>query len=224
MPPPSPDPLAAVEAAYHQHYESAPVRAAVSFVGVEQILVLRYEWRECRDQPVAYSYLSLGMSRYPMADPAAPVVQSRAAPRAELLISTLGRVDDVWRRLAVLAAGPAVEAAVYRIGTRIDLGEPWCSGSRCAGALVVESTLRPVSVPGLAEIAVLQLLPASPTELAWARVHGSDALIQRWQRDRVELRDLLRIRSIFGNGTGGFRPWRSGIGDQRHANRGCWHR
>jgi hypothetical protein len=189
---PPTDPVPAVEAAYHQHFETVGARASISFVGVETIEVLRYEWHGPEGRPGGYSYLSLGMSRYPMTDPTAAVVQSDREPRAELLISTIGRPDELWRRLAVLAAGPAVESAVYRNGSRIDLGEPWCAGSRCTGAIVTEGPLQSVPVLGLPAIDILLLLPAHPVELAWSRVHGTDALAERWRRERTELRDLFR--------------------------------
>jgi len=196
--------LTLVEAAYRQHYETAPTRASVSFLGVEPIEVLRYEQpadyqragypgdEGHRDEPVATSYLSLGMSRYPMAEPSAVSVDPATAPRAELLLSVLGRPDDVWRRLAVLAAAPAVESAVYRIGLRVDLVEPWCAGSRCTGAVLVAGPLQPIAIPGSSAVAVFRLLPTTSVELAWARVHGSDALLERWRSAGTELRDLYR--------------------------------
>jgi hypothetical protein len=184
--------LTRVEAAYHQHYETSAARASVSFVGVEPIEILRYELEGSPGERPVNDYLSLGMSRYPMTAPSATLVDPHSAPRAELLLSVLGRPDDVWRRLAVLAAAPAVESAVYQVGARVDLGEPWCSGSRCTGAVLTTGPLLPVQVPGMVEVAVLRLLPALPVELAWARVHGSDALVNRWSQAHTELRDLHR--------------------------------
>jgi hypothetical protein len=195
--------LASVEAAYRQHFETAPVRASISFLGVEPIEVLRYEqpaYLEAghparsghRAEPIATNYLSLGMARYPMTEPSATSVDPTTAPRAELLLSVVGRPDDVWRRLAVLAAGPAVESAVYRTGMRVELGEPWCAGSRCTGALLVEGPLRPIAIPGASAVTVFRLLPATPVELAWARVHGSAALLDRWRNAGTVLADLYR--------------------------------
>jgi hypothetical protein len=184
--------LARVEAAYHQHYETSAVRASVSFVGVEPIEILRYEHRGSSGEQLVSDYLSLGMSRYPMAPSSATVVDPLTAPRAELMLSVLGRPDDVWRRLAVLAAAPAVESVVYQVGARIELGEPWSSASRCTGAVLTAGPLSPVRMPGTADVAMLRVLPALPVELAWARVHGSDALVERWRESRTELRDLRR--------------------------------
>lgn len=187
-----PDALASVAAAYLQHYETAAVRASVSFVGVEPIEILRFEQQAYPGEPVITDYLSLGMCRYPMAEASAVLVDEVAAPRGELLLSAYGRPDDVWRRLAVLAAAPAVESAVYRVGARIDLGEAWCGGSRCTGAVLVDGPLLPIPVPGMADVVVLKLVPAAAIELAWARVHGTPALLDRWRDEGTDLRDLHR--------------------------------
>ncbi len=187
---PAADLLALVENAYRQHYETAPVRATISFVGVEPIEILRYEHAD--DDPPATSYLSLGMCRYPMTEASAASVDPGTAPRGELLLSALGQPDEVWRRVAVLAAAPAVESAVYRTGMRIELGEPWHAGSRCTGAVVMDGPLSPIPASGVSAIRVFQLLPATAMELAWARIHGSDALVARWRARGTELRDLLR--------------------------------
>lgn len=181
--------LGIVEAAYRRHFELAPARASVSFVGVEPIEILRF------DEPGpagSAHYLSLGMSRHPMTDPAASAVDEAAGPRAELLLSVSARRDELWRQLAILAGAPAVEAAVYQPGNRVDLGQPLVGGSRCTGGILAAGPLPPIVLPGLAEVQVLRLLPATATELAWSRVHGSDQLVARWQAAGVELADLLR--------------------------------
>jgi len=180
------DILNVVEAAYRQHFEVVPARASVSFLGVEPIEVLRYPEGN-RDH-----YLSLGMSRYPMVEPSESVVAVGSAPRAELLISAQGRPDLLWRRLAVLAAAPAVEGAVYAVGNRVDLGEPLSPGSRCTGGVLAAGPLGPITVPGVAGVQILRVLPATQTELAWARVHGGEQLEQRWLRAGTDLTDLMR--------------------------------
>jgi hypothetical protein len=185
------DPLRALEEAYRQHFELEPVRASVSFLGVQPLEILRYPEVAAGERRVT-SYLTLGMARHPMGDPAAPAVEVNTAPRAELILTAFGSPDEVWRRLAVLAAAPAVESAVYTPGGRIDLGEPWLAGSRCVGGVLVEGPLQPVVVAGMAKVQILRIVPATSTELAWARVHGSDALTQRWRQHGTELRDLMR--------------------------------
>ena len=130
-----PAPLDAVDAALAEHFAQRPLRASVSFVGVDPIEVLRFE-----PIPGERAYLSLGMSRSPMsaADSSAMTADG---PRAELMLHLRDEPDeyaDVWRQLAVLAAAPAVEGVVYRAGMTVDLGRPLAAGSVCTGAVVVD--------------------------------------------------------------------------------------
>jgi len=175
-----------VEAAYRQHFEVAPARASVSFLGVDAIEILRYP------EGRLDHYLTLGMSRHPMSDPGEAMIATEGAPRAELLLAAAGRPEPLWRNLAVLAAAPAVEGVVYQVGNTVDLGEPLCSGSRCSGGVLATAALRPITLPDLAAVHVLQVLPATHTELAWARVHGSEQLQQRWLTAGTDLADLMR--------------------------------
>lgn len=180
----APDPATRVESALAAHFGHRPQRASVSFVGVEPIEVLRFVAGSGE-----YAYVSLGMSRRPMTG-AEEVLVAGDGPRAELLLRVRdvdGRHREVWRALAVLAAAPAVEGLVHRPASTVDLGEPLAAGSRCTGAVVTDS-----SVPDVDGIAILELLPATATELAWARVRGSAALRERWQAAGTDLRDLAR--------------------------------
>lgn len=183
-----PAPLDSVDAALAAHFAHRPLRASVSFLGVEPIEVLRFE-----PIPGERAYLTLGMSRHPMTAASADVISSDG-PRAELMLHLRDERDafaDVWRRLAVLAAAPAVEGVVYRPGMTVDLGEPLAAGSRCTGALVTESAIRTVDTDS-GPVVVLQLVPATATELAWCRVHGTAALQERWAAQATDLLDLGR--------------------------------
>jgi len=185
----SSDPIVdAVEAAVVAHFGHTPQRASVSFLGVDPIEILRFE-----PIPGERAYLSLGMSRHPMTS-AAEAVQSVDGPRAELMLHLLDPTDehaDVWRTLALLAASPAVEGVVYTDGMTVEVGEPLAPGSACVGVIVVDSPLAPVAA-GDHEIRVLQAIPATSTELAWARVRGSAALRERWAERGTDLLDLAR--------------------------------
>jgi hypothetical protein len=183
-----PDPLAGVEAALCDHFAQQPVRASVSFVGVQPIEVLRFE-----PVPGERAYVSLGMSRTRMTAASAGVVDT-TGPRAELLLHLRDEIDahvDVWRQFAVLAAAPSVEGVVYAAGVTVDLGQPLAPGSGCTGALVVPSPLGAVATAA-GQVDVLQVLPATPNELAWCRVRGGAALRERWAHQGVDLLDLLR--------------------------------
>jgi hypothetical protein len=184
----SPPVLAAVEAALIDHFGAPPQRASVSFVGVEPIEVLRFE-----PIPGERAYVSLGMARHPMSS-ADAVLRPADGPRAELMLHLRDPADehaDVWRRLAVLAAAPSVEGVVYRAGMSVDLGEPLVAGAVTTGGLVAPSGLAAIATPA-GEVEILQLLPATSTELAWCRVHGSDALRGRWGDRGTDLLELRR--------------------------------
>jgi hypothetical protein len=182
-------PLDAVDAALRQHFGQQPGRASVSFVGVEPIAVLRFE-----PIPDERAYVSLGMARHPMTA-ASATSQSTGGPRAELMLRLRDGGDlhaSVWRHLAVLAAAPAVEGVVYSAGMTVDLGQPLTVNSRCTGGLVIDAPIGPIeATPG--PVSVLEILPATSTELAWCRVHGSAALQARWAEFETDLLDLGRV-------------------------------
>lgn len=185
--------LAAVEAAANQHFAQPAAKASVSFLGVEPIDVLRYE-----PIPGEVAYVSLGMSRRPMTS-AADDIADPTGPRAELMLhlhTTTPGADAAWRSVAVLAASPVVEGVVYRPGMTVDMEQPIAPGSRCTGAVVTASPLAPVPVSEVehqaADVEVLQLLPATANELAWSRVHGTQALQDLWRERGCDLLDLAR--------------------------------
>jgi hypothetical protein len=189
-----PAPLDRVEAALRRNYRTVPRRASVSFVGVEPIEVLCFE-----PAPDERVYVSLGMSRRVMTPPDV-VAPSGLGPRAELLLHIRDAADvyvPVWRQLAVLAAAPAVEGVVYAAGMTVDLGAPLAGGSRCTGAVVADSTIAPIESPAGA-VTVLRIVPATASELAWCRVHGSAALRERWADQEIDLLDLARASAQLG--------------------------
>jgi hypothetical protein len=192
----SPTFLASVEAALADHFGHRPARASVSFVGVEPIEVLRFE-----PIPGERAYLSLGMSRHPMTG-AAEAVLAADGPRAELMLHLRDPTDEhaeVWRRVALLAAAPVVEGVVYAPGMSIDLGEPLTAGSACTGVVVDDSPIPSIAVDG-STVAILQITPATSTELAWCRVRGSAALRDLWTEAGTDLLDLGR-RPVALDGT-----------------------
>ena len=169
-------------------------RASVSFVGTEPVEVLRFG----PDLDGLVRYATLGMSRTPMTDPGLDVVPVDG-PRAELLLSVRGRQDSALRRLAVLAASPVVEGVVVVPGAGLDLGEPLWDGGRFTAVLVGEPG---GLVPDLAwaadaeAVRFLPLLPMTPNEAAWKRVHGAAAIEERWLTQAVDLRDPDRSEAV----------------------------
>ncbi|MDT7547416.1 MAG: hypothetical protein QOE99_3526 [Actinomycetota bacterium] len=188
-----PDPdsvLVAVEAHLVAVLGQDSGRAGVSFLGTERVDVLRFG----PDADGLVRYATLGMSRAPMGDPGVDVVLEDG-PRAELVLSVHGRQDSALRRLAVLAASPAVEGVVVSPGAGLDLGEPLWDGCRFTAVLVGEpgGLVPDLTIEeGRQPVSFLPLLPMTPNEAAWKRVHSAAALEERWIAQGTDLRDPAR--------------------------------
>ncbi|MFD3332512.1 suppressor of fused domain protein [Streptomyces sp. NPDC058700] len=187
--------LALVEARLRTALGEPDARAAVTFLGTDRIEVLRFVDGDL------VRYATLGMSAQPMADPTAALADPVKGPRAELVLTVRGglaETDKVLRPLAVLAATPQVEGVIVAPGASLDVGEPLWPGAAFSSVLVGESG-------GLVEdldlddpmdpVRFLPLLPMTPNEAAWKRVHGAQALEERWLARGTDLRDPLR-RSV----------------------------
>ena len=165
-------------------------RASVSFLGTERIDVLRFG----PDPDGLVRYCTLGMCRAPMGDPGASVVLEHG-PRAELLLTVRDRHDTVLRRMAVLASAPSVEGLVVVPGASLDLGEPLWDDARFQAVLVGEPGGHVPHLEVMEDeepVRFLPLLPMTPNEAAWKRVHGAGALEQRWLESGTDLRDPQR--------------------------------
>lgn len=154
---PGDDVLVTVEAHLLAALGADSGRAAVSFVGVDRIDVLRFG----PDADGGVTYATLGMSRRPMVDPSVVAPEVTEGPRAELLLRTDEPRDSVLRALAVIAATPAVEGLVVRPGATIRLGESLWDGADVSAVVVGE----PADVPDLdlgADRGVVRFLPLEP--------------------------------------------------------------
>ncbi len=190
--PPTPHPdavLGAVEAHLLSVLGQDSGRAGVSFLGAERIEVLRFG----PDPDGLVRYATLGLSRAPMGDPGAELM-AMVGPRAELVLSVRDRQDSVLRRLAVLAASPSVEGVVLTPGAGLDLGEPLWDGSPFTAVLVGEpgGLVPDLDVAAGEPVRFLPLLPMTPNEAAWKRVHGAPALERRWLERSTDLRNPRR--------------------------------
>ncbi|WNM30076.1 suppressor of fused domain protein [Streptomyces sp. Li-HN-5-11] len=193
------DVLPLVEARLRSALGEPDARAAVTFLGTDRIEVLRF--RDEDQEGALIRYATLGMSAHPMTDPTAMLADPVKGPRAELVLTVrAGRADtgEVLRPLAVLAASPQVEGVVVAPGGSLDVGAPLWPGAPFTSVLVAEPG-------GLVEdleldepldpVRFLPLLPMTPNEAAWKRVHGAQALQERWLTHGTDLRDPSR-RSV----------------------------
>ncbi|MBN0049258.1 suppressor of fused domain protein [Streptomyces actuosus] len=193
------DVLPLVEARLRTALGEPDARAAVTFLGADRIEVLRFRGES--EEGAVVRYATLGMSAQPMTDPTAMVADPVEGPRAELLLTVRpggADTDKVLRPLAVLAASPQVEGLVVLPGASLDVGGPLWPGAPFTSVLVAEPG-------GLVEdlelddpmdpVRFLPLLPMTPNEAAWKRVHGAQALHERWLASGTDLRDPAR-RSV----------------------------
>ncbi|GEB52190.1 MULTISPECIES: suppressor of fused domain protein [Streptomyces] len=172
-------------------------RASVTFLGTERIEVLRFVDASAG----TVRYATLGMAAAPMTDPADPFADPERGPRAELLLTVragIADTDKVLRPLAVLAASPQVEGVVVAPGSSLDTGEPLWPGAPFGAVLVAEpgGLVPDLELEAPREpVRFLPVLPMTDNEAAWKRVHGADALQERWLRFGTDLRDPAR-RSV----------------------------
>ncbi|MEV2213100.1 suppressor of fused domain protein [Streptomyces sp. NPDC050997] len=190
------DVLPLVEARLRTALGTPDARAAVTFLGTDRVEVLRFQ--DTGQEGGVVRYATLGMSAHPMTDPTAALADPLKGPRAELVLSVrsgLADTDKVLRPLAVLAASPQVEGLVVAPGASLDVGGPLWPDAPFTSVLVAEPG-------GLVEdleldepldpVRFLPLLPMTPNEAAWKRVHGAGALQERWLTNGTDLRDPSR--------------------------------
>ena len=193
------DVLALVEARLRTALGDPDARAAVTFLGTDRVEVLRFQ--DDNQDGTVVRYATLGMSAQPMSDPTAMLADPVAGPRAELVLSVRGGLADtgkVLRPLAVLAASPQVEGLVVAPGASLDVGEPLWPGAPFTSVLVAEpgGLIEDLDLDEpLDPVRFLPLLPMTPNEAAWKRVHGAQALQERWLTNGTDLRDPSR-RSV----------------------------
>lgn len=188
------DVLSLVESRLRTALGEPDARASVTFLGTDRFEVLRFLDPEAG----TVRYATLGMSAAPMTDPTAALADPERGPRAELLLSVragVAETDRVLRPLAVLAAAPQVEGVVLTPGAALEVGEPLWPQAPFTSVLVAESggLVADLELDEPREpVRFLPLLPMTPNEAAWKRVHGAAALQERWLKAGTDLRDPAR--------------------------------
>ncbi|MBO0679631.1 suppressor of fused domain protein [Mycolicibacterium sp. S2-37] len=189
------DVLAAVRAQVGEHFRRGgiadePTSASITFLGTERIEVLRFG---PDPQDVAH-YVSLGCSRHPMFEPTDMVTDPIHGPRAEIVVSLRGSTPKgLARSVAVVAAAPAVEGLVLDADALIDLESPLWEGAPFTAFLLGRSDIDDVPLPGpMPAVTIFSATPITPTEAAWVRLKGGDAMREAWRTDGVDVLDPRR--------------------------------
>lgn len=170
-----------------------PAEANVTFLGAERISVLRYG----PDAGGVNHFVSVGCSRYPMVDPTDFVTDTQHGPRAEVVVSLRPPSPaGLARSMAVLAAAPSVEGLVLEPDALIDLSGPLFEGAPFTAFLLGPSDIDDVALPDpLSDVTILQATPITPTEAAWVRLKGAEAMREAWRSDGVDVLDANRRAS-----------------------------
>ena len=178
--------------------DGAPDVASVTFLGVERIDVLRFGPDHRAGLETVYHYVSLGCSRYPMADGAAVVTDPVRGPRAEIALSLRvgAPADGLARSIAVMAATPAVEGVVLGAGALVDLSGPLWTAAPFTAVLLGTSEIPELALQSPRDpVQFLSAVPVTQTEAAWVRLKGAEAMRQAWADDSVDVLDPLRPAS-----------------------------
>ena len=192
------DVLAEIRGHLRAHFAGAGIKgepdaASVTFLGTEPIEVLRFS----SDDDGVVHYVSLGCSRHPMTDPADFNADPVRGPRAEVTVAMRGSSPaGLARSVAVLAAAPAVEGLVLAPDALVDLGTPLWEGAPFTAFLLSRSEIDDVALAApLEPVVVLSAVPITPTEAAWVRLKGADAMREAWRTDGVDVLDPGRRAS-----------------------------
>jgi hypothetical protein len=186
------DVLAEVRARLSAHFDREPDAASVTFLGTQSFDVLRFG----PDGNGVSHYVSRGCSREPMTD-AAELAADPRGPRAEIVVSLRGPTPSgLARSVAVVAAAPAVEGLVLVPDSLVDLGTPLWEAAPFTAFLLDRSDIDDVALPApLAPVTVLSATPITPTEAAWVRLKGAEAMRDAWRADGVDVLDPGRKAS-----------------------------
>lgn len=187
------DVLAEVRAHLRAHFGLEPDAASVTFLGTQSFDVLRFG----PDDEGVNHYVSLGCSREPMTDPSEFAADPVRGPRAEVAVALRGPTPSgLARSVAVLAAAPAVEGLILAPDALVDLGAPLWSGAPFTAFLLGHSEISNVDLPAPSDpVAVLSAVPITPTEAAWVRLKGAEAMREAWRTDGVDVLDPGRRAS-----------------------------
>ena len=117
----------------------------------------------------------------------------------ELCCSLLAEQEETAHKIVVQVARMVLDGGAGLVsGTIIPGDQPLAEGSAMTGVICAEhpfadaefDTVR--DADGKAEMQIITLIPATPTELALATNQGTDALFEIWEQQATDLADLNR--------------------------------
>ncbi|GAS98407.1 suppressor of fused protein [Mycolicibacterium canariasense] len=189
------DVLADVRAHLSAHFTAAgvlgePDEASITFLGTDRIDVLRFG----PDVEQVNHFVSVGCSRHAMTDPTEFLTDSQRGPRAEVVVSLrMPTPTGLAKSVAVLAAAPAVEGLILDGDALVDLGAPLFEGAPFTAFLLGPSAIGDLELPEpLSPVRFFAATPITPTEAAWVRLKGADAMREAWKTDGVDVLDARR--------------------------------
>ncbi|MFT4041869.1 MAG: suppressor of fused domain protein [Gordonia sp. (in: high G+C Gram-positive bacteria)] len=175
-------------------FGQTPQRASVTFLGVEPIEVQRFA------VGAEVVYVTVGCARHPMADPTDFNPDPVRGPRAELVVrmNAGSPLPGLHRRLATLAAAPAVEGLVLVADALIDIGEPLWAGAPFTAFVTGPDDLAELELATpMAPVRFLRAVPVTANEAAWLRLKGIDALREAWAEAGIDIADPQRSAARF---------------------------
>jgi hypothetical protein len=171
--------------------DAEPDSASVTFLGLERLEVLRFG----PGSDGVVHHVTVGCSRHPMNEPTSDVTDPLRGPRAEVVLSLRATTPTTGlaRSMAVVAATPAVEGVVLVADALIDLSAPLWDGAAFTAVLLGDSVIAdlPLDAPRAA-VHFLAATPVTPSEAAWVRLKGAQAMRQAWLDDDVDVLDPNR--------------------------------
>ncbi|MGH3582667.1 MAG: suppressor of fused domain protein [Mycobacterium sp.] len=173
-----------------------PGEASITFLGADRIDVLRFG----PDADRVNHYVSLGCSKQAMADPTDLLADTEVGPRAEVVVSLRSPTPPgLAKSVAVLAAAPAVEGLILELDALVDLSAPLFENAPFTAFLLGHSAISDLELPEpKAPVRFFTATPITPTEAAWVRLKGAEAMREAWLADGVDVLDAGRRASSPG--------------------------
>lgn len=173
-----------------------PGEASITFLGADRIDVLRFG----PDADRVNHYVSLGCSKQAMADPTDFLADTEVGPRAEVVVSLRSPTPPgLAKSVAVLAAAPAVEGLILEPDALVDLSAPLFENAPFTAFLLGHSAISDLELPEpKAPVRFFTATPITPTEAAWVRLKGAEAMREAWLADGVDVLDAGRRASSPG--------------------------